>query len=199
MEAPYGIFDLLLLASWTTFQQRLHYVSCLICVGRYCTMTFWFPLNWFGRRTLYIGGRVVQTVLLLTAGALRCVSNAGPCVHWAIGSMLLIYTFCYDATIGPVCYALVFERSSSRLWTKTIVLARNLYNILGLITLNLMTRMLNPPAWDWGAKSGFFWAAPVSSVWCGHISASLSPRVAPSSSWTNSLSGKSPRGSLQQL
>jgi SP family general alpha glucoside:H+ symporter-like MFS transporter len=92
-------------------------------------------------------------------GALGCIpSSSGSGLHWAIGSLFLTYTFCYDATVRPISYALVAELISSRLRTKTVVLARNLYNITGIVTNILTPRMLNPSAWDWGAKTGFFWA-----------------------------------------
>ena len=71
--------------------------------------------------------------------------------------MLMIFTFVYDCTIGPVCYSLVAELSSTRLRQKSVVLARNLYNVGSIICNILVTRQLNPGAWNWGAKTGFFW------------------------------------------
>lgn len=59
---------------------------------------------------------------------------------------------------APVCYCLVAEISSTRLRAKTIVLARNAYNIGGIIANVLSPRMLNSTEWNWGAKAGFFWA-----------------------------------------
>ena len=44
-----------------------------------------------------------------------------------------LFTFLYDLTVGPVCYCLVAEVSSIRLRQKTIVLARNFYNIVGML------------------------------------------------------------------
>lgn len=41
--------------------------------------------------------------------------------RWAIGALLLVYTALYDATIGPVCYTIVGEISSTRLRAKTVV------------------------------------------------------------------------------
>ena len=81
--------------------------------------------------------------------------------------MILIYTFTYDATVGPVCYSLVAEISSTRLRNKTVVLARDLYNITGLVANVLIPHMLNSSSWDWGGKAGFFWAAScaVCAVW----------------------------------
>lgn len=60
-------------------------------------------------------------------------------------------------TVGPVCYSLVAELSSTRLRTKTIVLSRNVYNVFGIVNGVITPYMLNPTAWNWGAKSGFFW------------------------------------------
>ena len=51
------------------------------------------------------------------------------------------------------------EISSTRLRNKTVVLARiDLYNITGVVANVLTPHMLNPTAWNWGAKAGFFWA-----------------------------------------
>lgn len=128
-------------------------------IGAVGTMLSWFFMIWFGRRTLYLGGQLAMCSLLLVIG---CVSFAGKdnvAAQWTIGSMLLIYTFIYDSTVGPVCYSLVSELSSTRLRTKSVVLARNMYNITGIVTNILTPRMLNPSAWNWGAKTGFFWAA----------------------------------------
>ncbi|KAJ8609013.1 hypothetical protein MRB53_039372 [Persea americana] len=70
----------------------------------------------------------------------------------------MLYTFAYDATVGPVCYSLVAELASTRLRNKTVVLARNAYNITGIVANVLTPHMLNPDSWNWGAKTGFFWA-----------------------------------------
>jgi|SRR6266566_8532899 len=45
--------------------------------------------------------------------------------------------------------------------------ARNVYNIVGIVANVLTPRMLNPSAWNWGAKSGFFWAGSclMCAVW----------------------------------
>ena len=65
----------------------------------------------------------------------------------------------FQLTVGTVCYSLVAELSTRRLQIKTVVLGRNLYNIVGVITSVLTPYMLNPTAWNWGNYTGFFWAA----------------------------------------
>lgn len=127
-------------------------------LGAVGTISSWFLMARFGRRTLYLGGQTIMTILLLAIGCTALAGRSNIAAQWAIGSMLLVYTFTYDATVGPVCYSLVAELSSTRLKTKAVVLARNAYNIIGIVTNIITPRMLNPSAWNWGAKAGFFWA-----------------------------------------
>ncbi|KAK4092215.1 hypothetical protein Purlil1_3468 [Purpureocillium lilacinum] len=136
-------------------------------LGAVGTMTSWFLMGWFGRRTLYLGGQLLMCGLLLTIGCVAFAGRENVAAQWAIGSLLLVYTFTYDATVGPVCYSLVSELTSTRLRTKSVVLARNMYNIVGIATNIITPLMLNPTAWNWGAKSGFFWAGTcfVCAVW----------------------------------
>ncbi|KAK8847718.1 hypothetical protein IAR55_005577 [Kwoniella newhampshirensis] len=88
-------------------------------------------------------------------------------VSWAVGAFLLIFTFIYDSTVGPLTYVIVPEAPSSRLRHKTIVIARNMYNITCIWTGVITPYMLNSTAWNWGAKAGFFWAGctAVCLVW----------------------------------
>ncbi|KAK4095869.1 sugar transporter-like protein [Parathielavia hyrcaniae] len=131
------------------------------------TLMSWFFMQWFGRRTLYLWGQIAMVALLLSIGCAAFAGKENVAAQWAIGSLLLIYTFTYDATVGPVCYSLVSELTSTRLRTKSVVLARNMYNIMGIVTNIITPRMLNPTEWDWGAKSGFFWAGTclVCALW----------------------------------
>ncbi|ORY11269.1 general substrate transporter [Clohesyomyces aquaticus] len=124
-------------------------------VGTFCA---WFMMQKCGRRTLYVYGQAVLCCLLLVIGFCGLASKDNTKAQWSIGAMLLIFTFVYDSTVGPVCYSLVAEMPSTRLRQKTVVLARNFYNIASIIGNILTPRMLNPSAWNWGAKSAFFWA-----------------------------------------
>jgi len=109
-----------------------------------------------GRRTLYVNGLAALCILLLLIGLVSISNSKG--ASWATGSLLLIYTFTYDITVGPVCYSLVAEIPSTRLKTKSIVLARNIYNVMGIVNGVITPYMLNPTAWNWKGKTGFFWA-----------------------------------------
>ncbi|KIW65010.1 hypothetical protein PV04_07302 [Phialophora macrospora] len=124
-------------------------------VGVICA---WFLLPRFGRRTFYLFGLVCMTILLFIIGILGAVSNPPTTgIAWTVGSLLLVYTFFYDISVGPVCYSLVSEIPSVRLRSKSIVLARASYNCLNIVTGVITPYMLNPGSWNWGAKTGFFY------------------------------------------
>ena len=141
-------------------------------IGFFGTLFSWVLMSRFGRRTLYVSGLFALCVLLLIVGFISLAPGAAKILieangntqsaniaaAWATGSMLLVYTFVYDSTVGPVCYSLVSEIPSTRVRNKTVVLARNLYNIFSIVNGVIIPYMLNPTAWDWGGKAGFFWA-----------------------------------------
>ncbi|KAK4889602.1 hypothetical protein LTR27_011586 [Elasticomyces elasticus] len=121
------------------------------------TVLSWPLINRFGRRTIYLTGMAGIVVSLALVGFISLAGSSAS-VSWAIGAFLLIFTFIYDSTVGPLTYVIVPEAPSSRLRHKTVVLARNAYNITCIWTGVLTPYMLNATAWNLGAKTGFFWA-----------------------------------------
>lgn len=106
------------------------------------TVGSWFLMRRLGRRFLYFWGLVVMCGLLIVVGGLGVISTDNEGAQWGIGSLLLIYTFVYDITVGPVCYSVVAEIPSTRLKIKTVVLARNFYNIGGIVNNILVSHSL---------------------------------------------------------
>ncbi|KAK5162883.1 uncharacterized protein LTR77_011140 [Saxophila tyrrhenica] len=123
------------------------------------TLLSWPMIKQFGRRPIFLTGLSCAFVTLMIVGFLSLGDTSNnTSLQWAIGAMLLVYTFIYDSTIGPLTYVIVPEAPSSRLRHKTTVLARNAYNITCIWTGVITPYMLNETAWNWSAKSGFFWA-----------------------------------------
>ncbi|KAK5946291.1 hypothetical protein PMZ80_000433 [Knufia obscura] len=120
------------------------------------TVGSWFLMPHFGRRTLYLWGQLIMFCVLMVIGGLGVPTQTSG-VSWGSGAMILILTFVYDFTVGPVCYSLVAELPSTRLRIKTVVLSRNLYNIMGIIISVIQPRFMNPTALNWRGKTGFFW------------------------------------------
>ncbi|KAJ1326869.1 MFS transporter SP family general alpha glucoside:H+ symporter [Microdochium nivale] len=134
-------------------------------LGMVGTAGSWFLMARVGRRKIHFYGLCSQLLILVVVGSLG-FSTANASV-WAIGGMLILFTFVYDFTVGPVTYSLVSELSSTRLKAKTIVLARAAYNASNIF-VNVMTNyQLSSGAWNWGAKTAFFWAgtALCSAIW----------------------------------
>ena len=113
-------------------------------LGAIGTLSSWFLMTRYGRRTLYLWGQIAMCIILTIVGFLGVAPHDNAGVQWAIGAMILIYTFTYDATVGPICYSLVAEIPSTRLRNKTVVLARVVYNTTGPVANILTPHMLNP-------------------------------------------------------
>ncbi|KAK9311300.1 general substrate transporter [Lipomyces starkeyi] len=127
-------------------------------LGAVGTMISWVAMTYSGRRTLYLAGMCIMFILLLTIGCVAVIPSAGKAGSWVIGSMLILFTFVYDCTVGPVCFSLVAEIPATRLRSKSIVIARNVYNAASIVNNIIVPYMLNPTAWNWRGKAGFFWA-----------------------------------------
>jgi MFS transporter, SP family, general alpha glucoside:H+ symporter len=130
-------------------------------VGAIGVVLSWFWMSRVGRRKIYLAGMASLFIIQVIVGTLGFFNADNASAGWAIGSLLVFYTFMYDMAIGPICYTIVAEIPSSRLKAKTIVLARNFSNMAGLVNNTLMPRMLGRNSWNWGAKTALFWAA-----WC---------------------------------
>ncbi len=134
-------------------------------LGMVGTAGSWFLMSRIGRRTIHFSGLCSQLLLLIIVGSLSFSSDNASV--WAIGALLIVFTFVYDFTVGPVTYSLVSELSSTRLKAKTIVLARAAYNASNIF-VNVMTNyQLGSAAWNWGARTAYFWAGTclLSTIW----------------------------------
>jgi SP family general alpha glucoside:H+ symporter-like MFS transporter len=121
----------------------------------------WFLMSMgIGRRSLYLVGLCGLCSMLFILGFLGLVPHAHKKeASLATGSIMLVWALFYQLSVGTVCYSLVAELSTRRLQIKTVVLGRNLYNVVGIVCSVLTPYMLNPGAWDWGNYTGFFWGA----------------------------------------
>ncbi|KAI1339927.1 sugar transporter-domain-containing protein [Xylariaceae sp. FL0016] len=128
-------------------------------LGAVGTITSWFVLNRVGRKTLMLGGMAVIFLFLLVIGFLGIHAHPTPAEAWAAGTMVLLMSATANFSIGPVVYTIVSEVPSTRLRARSIILARNAYNAINIAFVNVVAyRQVSPAEWNWGLKSGFFWA-----------------------------------------
>ncbi|KAI1174551.1 general alpha-glucoside permease [Nemania sp. FL0916] len=123
------------------------------------TVTSWFVLQKVGRKTLMFSGMSAIFVFLLIIGFLGIPSHTSTASAWAAGTLVILLSATANFSIGPVVYTIVSEIPSTRLRAKSIILARNAYNAINIAFVNVVSyRQLSPDEWNWGLKSGFFWA-----------------------------------------
>ena len=128
-------------------------INCVGVFGAWFLMTLGV-----GRRSLYLYGLCGLCLMLFILGFLGLVPHSHVKeASLATGSIMLVWALCYQLTVGTVCYSLVAELSTRRLQIKTVVLGRNLYNVVAVICSVITPYMLNPGAWNWKNYSGFFW------------------------------------------
>ncbi|KAH8663419.1 putative MFS alpha-glucoside transporter [Tricladium varicosporioides] len=145
-----------------SFNVNISLSACYIVGGIIC----WFLFPHFGRATIYMAGLTFMFFCLVTIGGLGFAKGTN--AQMAIGILLVISTLCNMITIGPVCYPIVAETPSGRLRYKTIVIGRFVYNLTGIFSNSVTPRMIASTSWNWGAKTGFFYAGTnlLCNIWC---------------------------------
>ncbi|KAI0205494.1 sugar transporter [Astrocystis sublimbata] len=124
------------------------------------TIIAWFMMSRLGRRTLYLWGLGILTALLLVVGIISAStihdSVAG---NYAQASLLLVWEFVYYMTVGPICYAIITEVSSTRLRNESISLSRICYYVAQIASNAAEPYLINPTAANLQGKTAFVWGA----------------------------------------
>lgn len=107
-----------------------------------------------GRRRIYIWGIVWMGAMMFLIGFIALAPQT-PAVGYASSALFLSWFCCYEMTVGPIAYIVVGEVSATRLRAKTVGLARNAYNVSGLINYFVAPYILNPTKGNWKGKTGF--------------------------------------------
>ncbi|KKK15250.1 hexose carrier protein [Aspergillus ochraceoroseus] len=120
------------------------------------TVISWFIMKALGRRCMYLGGLAFMSVYLFVIGVLTLFKHNNS-IEWTQSMLCIVWLFTFSLTVGPLGWAIAPEVSSTRLRSKTIVLARNTYYIAIVVANVIEPYMMNPTAWNWRGKTGFFW------------------------------------------
>lgn len=75
----------------------------MFVIGGVGTVSSWFLMKPFGRRDLYLYGQIMLFTLMILTGILGTIPKSDG-QGYATGAILIIFTFTYDITVGPVCY-----------------------------------------------------------------------------------------------
>jgi MFS transporter, SP family, general alpha glucoside:H+ symporter len=129
-----------------------------LAVGFVGTLFSWFLLVHFGRRIIYNTGLTLLVIILFIIGILDCVPNYEKRhdVIWAQSSLMLIWNFCYDFSVGPICFVILCECSATKVRSKTIAVATAVQAMVAIAMTVAIPYMINPDQVNMRGKIGFF-------------------------------------------
>lgn len=110
---------------------------------------------------------IVMTTLLFIIGFLSLPTHNNGAI-WAMATLMDIWTFVYQMTVGPICFVIISEISATRLREKTIAIATAVQSAASLVFTVAMPYMLNSDQANWGGKAGFLFGSIsfVCYIWC---------------------------------
>lgn len=127
------------------------------------TCLSWLVLTYLGRRKIYLVGMSLLCVVQLLIAILDAATSSSGGL-WAQAALCIVWSFTYSVTIGPIAYCIVSETSSVRLRPLSVVLARNAYQLVNIVSQILQSYFMNPTAWNTSGKTGFFWAGTAAMI-----------------------------------
>lgn len=116
-----------------------------------------FLMSYLGRRTLYLWGLAGLSTVLLVVGFISVGNSHSVAGNYGQASLMIAWLFIYYTTVGPICYAIISEVSSTRLRSKSVCVSRIVYYIAQIVCNVINPYMLNPTAGNWKGKTSFFW------------------------------------------
>lgn len=135
-------------------------MSCgYLALGFVGTVFSWFLILRYGRRQIYNYGLAGLVVLMFVIGIMDCTPGYSDKkgVIWAQSTLMLIWNFCYDASIGPLCFVILCEVSATKVRGKTIALSTAVQALLGIVMTVANPYMLNADQANMRGKIGFFY------------------------------------------
>ncbi|OAL45946.1 general substrate transporter [Pyrenochaeta sp. DS3sAY3a] len=149
--ASYSTYYMQLAGFTTSMSFKLQIVQQVISlVGNVMS---WYLVDRVGRRNLTFWGLFVLTIILFVMAGLAVVGSV-PALKGAI-SMILLYCWWYNVTIGATAYTILCETSTSRLRVKTIAIGLALQNCLNTMWSFVLPYLFNPDKLNLGGRLGF--------------------------------------------
>jgi SP family general alpha glucoside:H+ symporter-like MFS transporter len=110
-------------------------------------MLSWILTTFFGRRTIYLWGSAINTILLIALGVAGSVSKSNSnsnSVNLAQASLGLIVSVLFTLGPAPASWVVIGETSAVRLRPLTTGMGRATYYIVEIPCIFLASYMLNP-------------------------------------------------------
>ncbi|KAK7737317.1 hypothetical protein SLS53_006620 [Cytospora paraplurivora] len=138
-----------------------------LAVGFVATILSWALIVRIGRRPIFLCGLLALTILMLVIGILDCIPGRPSGAIWAESSLMIIWNFAYDLTVGPICFVIISEASATRVRSRSIAVATAAQAILGIVMTVAIPYMINADEANMQGKLGFFFGglAALCYVW----------------------------------
>lgn len=126
-------------------------------IGFVATCCSGISLSFIGRRPLYLAGFAFTTILLFIIGFLDIPKDylERPALSRAQAALMLIWSFAYQLTTGPLCFVYNGEIPSTKLRSKTIAFATAVQAVVFIAATVALPYMLNPQNGNLRGKTGF--------------------------------------------
>ncbi|KAF3040654.1 hypothetical protein E8E12_001143 [Didymella heteroderae] len=121
------------------------------------TVVSWFLMSYCGCRTICLWGLGALTAILASVGAMSASDERPVQRNYDQAGLMIGWLAIYHLTVGPMCYAIITEVSSTRLRSKSVCLSRIAYYIANIICNVTNPYMLNPAAGNRKALLFFIW------------------------------------------
>ena len=140
----------------------------LLAVGLVGTLFSWPLIAFLGRRSIYNYGLLLLTVLVFLIGILDIVPNYNLTISWTQSSLMVVYNFFYDLTIGPLCFVIISEVSSAKLRSKSIAISTATNALINVSCAVGIPYAINPDQGDLRGKLAFVFLGLTLPclVWC---------------------------------
>ncbi|TID25675.1 putative maltose permease [Venturia nashicola] len=140
-----------------------------LAVGFVGVLFSWFLLAKFGRRIIYNSGLSIMAIIMLVVGIVDCLPNYinRPGLAWTQVALFLLWNFCFDFSIGPVCYVLISEISATTVRAKTIAVATAVQAVVGILMSVAIPYIINPDQANLRGKICFLFGglSVISLIW----------------------------------
>ncbi|KAF2018163.1 general substrate transporter [Aaosphaeria arxii CBS 175.79] len=113
----------------------------------------WYLVDRVGRRNLTFYGLLILTVILFLMAGLATLETVGG--NKGAVSMILLYCWWYNVTIGATAYTILCEVSTSRLRVKTISIGIACQSMLNMMWSFVLPYLFNPDKLNLGGRLGF--------------------------------------------
>lgn len=110
---------------------------------------------------------ILMTIILFVIGFLD-FGRDNSAVVWTQASLMDIWTFIYQTTVGPICFVIISEISATRLRSRTIAITTAVQAAASIVFTIVLPYMMSTADGDWRGKCGYLFGgiSLCCYVWC---------------------------------